>query len=177
MPYPHVVLDANVIVQGRVRGLLLDAAAAKLCRVRWTEAILTEARRAAIGDLGHDPAAVDALLAALRRHFPRAAIAGYESLVDAMMNDPKDQHVAAAAAHARANVVTFNLRHFRPEHLAPFGVRALSPATPCSWDCTTRTPKRLQGSCAIRRRSGRFRLCASPRTLRRSASSSHVSLR
>lgn len=127
MSYPHVVLDANVIVQGRMRDLLLDAAAAKLCRVRWTEAILVEAQRTFIGDLGRDHNQVDALLAAMRRHFPRAAITGYESLVNAMTNDPKDRHVAAAAVQVGANVVTFNLRHFRPEHLAPFGVNALSP--------------------------------------------------
>jgi len=36
--------------------------------------------------------------------------------------------VLAAAVHGEAPIiVTFNLRHFRSEHLAPFGVRALHP--------------------------------------------------
>ncbi len=122
MTYPPIVLDANVIVQALVRDLLLDADAFGLCRVRWTEA-----RRTLIGDSGRDPTQIDALLAAMRRHFPRAAIVGYEARIAAMTNDPKDRHVAAAAVWAGAAIATFNLRHFRPADLAPFGVRALHP--------------------------------------------------
>jgi len=125
--YPQIVLDANVIVQALVRDLLLDADAFGLCRVRWTEAILGEARRALIGEFGRDPTQIDALLAAMRRHFPRAAIVGYEARIATMTNDPKDRHVAAAAVWAGAAIATFNLRHFRPADLAPFGVRALHP--------------------------------------------------
>jgi hypothetical protein len=45
-----------------------------------------------------------------------------------MANDGKDRHVLAAAVHAKAPIVlTFNLRHFRSEHLQPWGVRALHP--------------------------------------------------
>jgi len=34
----------------------------------------------------------------------------------------------AAAVHCKAPIiVTFNLRHFRPEHLDPWGVRAVHP--------------------------------------------------
>jgi len=89
------VLDANVIVQALVRDLLLDADAFGLCRVRWTEAILAEAQRTLIRDFGRDPARIDALLAAMRRHFPRAAIVGYEERIAAMTYDPNDRHVAA----------------------------------------------------------------------------------
>lgn len=127
MPYPHAVLDANVLAQAYVRDLLLDAGAFGLCRVRWTDAILDETRRVYIRDLGRDPMDIDALLAAMRREFPRATIAGHEDLITAMTNDAKDRHVAAAAAHVRADIVTFNLRHFRPRDLAPFGVRAVHP--------------------------------------------------
>jgi hypothetical protein len=50
----------------------------------------------------------------LRRHFPEAWVEGFEPLVDAMMNDPKDRHVLAAAVRAHADlIVTYNLRHFR----------------------------------------------------------------
>lgn len=127
MPYPQIVLDANVIVQALVRDLLLDADAFGLCRVRWTEAILAEARRTLIGDFGRDAARIDALLMAMRHHFPRAPIVGYEARIAAMTNDPKDRHVAAAAVRAGADIATFNLRHFRPADLAPFAVRALHP--------------------------------------------------
>jgi len=125
--YPQIVLDANVIMQVLVRDLLLDADAFGLCRVRWTEAILAEAQRTLIGEFGRDPARIDALLAAMRRHFPRAAIVGYEERIATMTNDPKDRHVAAAAVRAGAEIATFNLRHFRLAALTPFGVRALHP--------------------------------------------------
>ena len=64
----------------------------------------------------------------LRAHFGEAWISGYESLIPKMTNDEKDRHVVAAAVHGEASIiVTLNLRHFRPEHLAPWGVRALHP--------------------------------------------------
>jgi hypothetical protein len=45
-----------------------------------------------------------------------------------MTNDEKDRHVAAAAVCCEAPIiVTFNVRHFRPEHLSPWGIRALHP--------------------------------------------------
>jgi hypothetical protein len=45
-----------------------------------------------------------------------------------MTNDAKDRHVVAAAVHGESPIiVTFNLRHFRPEHLGPWGIRALHP--------------------------------------------------
>ena len=45
-----------------------------------------------------------------------------------MANDGKDRHVLAAAVHSEAPIiVTFNLRHFRSEHLEPRGIRALHP--------------------------------------------------
>lgn len=45
-----------------------------------------------------------------------------------MTNHEKDRHVLAAAVHGQVPIiVTFNLRHFRREHLEPWGVRALNP--------------------------------------------------
>ena len=45
-----------------------------------------------------------------------------------MTNDEKDRHVVATAVHGEVPIiVTLNLRHFRPEHLEPWGVRALHP--------------------------------------------------
>ena len=45
-----------------------------------------------------------------------------------MTSDEKDRHVLAAAVHGQAPIIlTFNLRHFRPEHVAPWGIRALHP--------------------------------------------------
>ena len=66
--------------------------------------------------------------AELRVHFADAWITDYQSLIPRMTNDEKDRHVLAAAVQCQAQIiVTFNLRHFRPEHLSSWGVRALSP--------------------------------------------------
>lgn len=124
---PHVVLDANVLLHVYLRDLLLTDALLRRWRVRWTDPILAEVRRTIVGKGWMGEEAVAALLAAMRRTFPRAAITGYESLEGKMTNDPKDRHVAAAAAFVGADIVTFNLRHFRPRDLAPHGIIAIHP--------------------------------------------------
>ena len=64
----------------------------------------------------------------LRAHFSEAWISGYELLIPKMTNDERDRHVVAAAVRGEAAIIlTLNLRHFRPEHLATWGVRALHP--------------------------------------------------
>ena len=66
--------------------------------------------------------------AELRAHFAEAWVSDYQSLIPRMTNDEEDRHVLAAAVHCEAPIiVTFNLRHFRPEHLGPWGVRASHP--------------------------------------------------
>jgi len=61
----------------------------------------------------------------MEKYFPEAEITGYEPLVSAMRNDPKDRHVAAAAVKAGAQVIaTANLKDFVP---LPDGVEAQSP--------------------------------------------------
>ena len=66
--------------------------------------------------------------AELHAHFSEVWIRGYESLIPRMTNDEKDRHVVAAAAHAESPIiVTLNLRHFRPEHVEPWGICALHP--------------------------------------------------
>jgi hypothetical protein len=45
-----------------------------------------------------------------------------------MTNNEKDRHVVATAVQGEAPIiVTFNLRHFGPEHLRPWGARPLHP--------------------------------------------------
>jgi hypothetical protein len=49
----------------------------------------------------------------LRRHFPEAWVDEFESLIDAMTNDPGDRHVLAAAVRSHSElIVTYNRRHF-----------------------------------------------------------------
>jgi len=66
----------------------------------------------------------------IRRHFPEAWIDGYEDLIPAMTNHPKDRHVLAAAARAGVQViVTYNLKDFPPSSLAPYSITAQGPST------------------------------------------------
>jgi hypothetical protein len=64
----------------------------------------------------------------LRANFSEAWITDYEPLIPLMTNDDKDRHVTAAAVRVEALlIVTFNLRHFRPEHLDRWNIRAIHP--------------------------------------------------
>lgn len=61
--------------------------------------------------------------------FPEAVIAGFEPLIESLGNDPQDRHVLAAAiAGSCPLILTFNLKHFREEHLRPHQVAAIHPA-------------------------------------------------
>lgn len=64
----------------------------------------------------------------MRTAFPDARVTGYESLIPAMTNHPKDRHVLAAAARADAAViVTANLKDFPAAALEPYQIDAVHP--------------------------------------------------
>jgi len=56
-------------------------------------------------------------------------VTGYEGLIVKLtLPDPDDRHVLAAAIHAQATLIlTFNLRDFPDDILAPYGIRAQHP--------------------------------------------------
>jgi hypothetical protein len=57
----------------------------------------------------------------IRRHFPEVWIDGYEDLIPAMTNHPKDRHVLAATARAGAKIiVTYNIKDFPRSSLTPY---------------------------------------------------------
>lgn len=121
-----VVLDACVLYPAALADLLLRAANARMYRPHWSADIMEELRRNLAKRVGEDAAA--ARVAAMREHFIEAEITGYEPLVAAMANDPKDRHVVAAAVQAGAQViVTSNIRDFPAAALAPHGIEAQTP--------------------------------------------------
>jgi hypothetical protein len=64
----------------------------------------------------------------MKESFKDAMVTGYEPLVPAMTNHPKDRHVLAAAIVGRANViVTINLCDFPTEALASYDVDVQHP--------------------------------------------------
>ena len=106
---------------------LLRLAEAEAYRPLWSTDILTELRRNVI-EAGIPADRIDRRIANMCRSFPDATVAGYESLVDGMTNDPKDRHVLAAAVRANAEViVTFNTRDFPEPALKTFDVLAVAP--------------------------------------------------
>ena len=126
---PLVVLDACVLANFSLCDTLLRLAEGPgLFEPRWSEEILRETTRTLEQKLGWPKSLTAHLEKELRANFSEAWISGYESLIQKMTNDEKDRHVVAAAVHSNAAaIVTLNLRHFKPEHLAMWGVRALHP--------------------------------------------------
>jgi hypothetical protein len=120
-----VVVDANVLFPLTLRDTVLRAAAADFYQLRWSAEILDEMERNLVstGTVSADNAG--RLRATMEKYFPEAQVTGYQSLIAAMGNHPKDRHVAAAAVKAGAQViVTANLKDFT---FLPDGIEAQSP--------------------------------------------------
>jgi hypothetical protein len=126
---PLVVLDACVLANFSVCDTVLRfAEPPRLYEPKWTEEIIRETIRTLAKRLSWPDSLTAHLEAELRVHFAEAWITGYELRIPQMSNHEKDRHVLSAAVHAGAPIIlTFNLRHFRPEHLRPWGIRAQHP--------------------------------------------------
>jgi hypothetical protein len=120
-----VVVDANVLFPLTLRDTVLRAAAAGFYQVRWSADILDEMERNLIS-AGTVPAQKAVRLrATMEKYFPEAQVTGYQALIPAMTNHPKDRHVVAAAVKAGAQVIaTANLKDFAS---LPDAIEAQSP--------------------------------------------------
>jgi hypothetical protein len=108
--------------------VLLTFAEGDLFEPRWSERIVAEATRALAEKLGIPPEKVAKRMGAMRRAFPEAAVAVFETLEPGLECHPKDRHVLAAAIASGAEyVVTFNLRHFPEAACKPYGINAVHP--------------------------------------------------
>jgi predicted nucleic acid-binding protein len=126
-----VVLDACVLVPQSLCDLLLRLAEdPRLYRPVWSAQILTEAHRALTHKLPKKwtkPQA-DRWRQAIETAFPEAMNEPAAGILAQARNHPGDRHVLAAAIEAGAQeIVTANLKHFRPEHLEPWKIEAVSP--------------------------------------------------
>jgi predicted nucleic acid-binding protein len=126
VPAPfRVVVDACALFPITVCDTLLRAAAAGYFQIFWSAEILDETRRNLVKTLRTSEEQAAKRCEAMRRFFPEAMVTGYEPLVAAMENDPKDRHVAAAALKVGAQViVTSNTRDFTK---LPEGIEAQTP--------------------------------------------------
>ena len=125
-----VVLDACVLVPMPLADTLLRLAAGpRLYLPKWSDQIMVEVTRTLQENFGLSPQKAMYRESEIRRHFPEAWIDGYQDLIPAMTNHPKDRHVLAAAAQAGVKViVTYNLKDFPSSSLAPYAITAQGPS-------------------------------------------------
>ncbi|MCH9808232.1 MAG: PIN domain-containing protein [Alphaproteobacteria bacterium] len=124
------LLDANVIYSIPVTDLVLELASTGLFRARWSDAIHDEwVRNVAQDRPDLSKAQINARREAMDRAIPQALVTGYHDVIgDLNLPDSNDRHVLAAAIVGRADViVTFNLKDFPIDALAPYGIEAQHP--------------------------------------------------
>jgi len=127
---PAVLYDACVLYPAPLRDLLMWLGLSGRFRARWSRAIHEEWKRNLLRnrpDLSRER--LDRTSDLMDKAIPDCLVEGYEALIaDLNLPDPDDRHVLAAAIHGDASIiVTFNLRDFPRESLAPFGIEALHP--------------------------------------------------
>jgi hypothetical protein len=125
------LLDACVLVPMPLADTLLRLATGPgIYLPKWSDQIMVEVSRTLQERFGLSPEKAMYRENEIRRHFPEAWIEGYEGLIPAMTNHPKDRHVLAAAARAGVKIiVTYNLKDFPPSSLAPYSITAQGPST------------------------------------------------
>lgn len=127
MAFP-AFLDTNVLYPQYLSDTLLTQAIAGTFRPLWSASVLEELGRSLAEHARLTDRQIHHRLDQMRRAFPDAEVAGYESLIEGMTNHPKDRHVLAAAVRANVEVlVTFNLTDFPESALKPFDIAAVDP--------------------------------------------------
>ena len=121
-------LDACVLAPMPIADTLLRLAEEPAFYLpRWSPHILDETRRTLL-HFGYSEKQVSHRIDAMTGAFPDALTTGYEDLIDAMKNDPKDRHVLACAVRANAHaIVTSNKKHFQQEAIRPYELECMSP--------------------------------------------------
>jgi predicted nucleic acid-binding protein len=125
-----VVYDACVLYPAPLRDLLMHLALADLYRSRWSNMIHDEWIRnvhANRPDLSLERLA--RTRARMNQAVRDCVVTRFEHLIESIkLPDPNDRHVVAAAIHCGANlIVTFNLKDFPADALAPYNLTAQHP--------------------------------------------------
>ena len=125
-----VILDACVLYPAPLRSYLMYLASTGLFRARWSEQIHDEwIRNVLINRPDLDIKTLQRTRELMDSNVPDALVSGHESLINGLiLPDSGDRHVLAAAiqGHSQA-IITFNLKDFPAECLAPFGISAIHP--------------------------------------------------
>jgi len=124
------LLDACVLYSAPIRDLLLRLALTDLFRAKWSADIHAEWMSSlATNRPDIPPDRIHRMRDRMDSHVRDALVENYASLIPGLvLPDPKDRHVLAAAIVGRADlIVTYNLKDFPAEALAPFGIEAQHP--------------------------------------------------
>lgn len=126
-----VLLDACVLIPMPLADTLLRLAAGpQLYLPKWTNRIMNEVSRNLQENFGLSAERAIYREREIRRHFPAAWVEGYENLIPAMTNSPKDRHVLAAAVHSDADVIlTYNAKDFPQTSISPYSITIQGPST------------------------------------------------
>jgi hypothetical protein len=109
---------------------LLRLANARLYVPKWTDRIMCEVNRNLAGKFGLSGEQIAYRESEIRRHFPEAWVDGYDDLIAAMTNHPKDRHVLAAAVKCKAElIVTLNAKDFPKTAVEPHAIGVVGPST------------------------------------------------
>jgi len=124
-----VVYDACVLYPAPLRDCLMRLALTDLFKAQWTDRIHEEWIGALLREGRFTEAQLHRVRDLMDAHARDAKVTGYESLIDAViLSDPNDRHVLAAAIRCNADaIVTFNLKDFPEEALAPYGIDVIHP--------------------------------------------------
>jgi len=127
----RVTLDACVLIPMPLADTLLRMAEApRLYLPKWSQTIMDEVTRNLVGKWDMPADKARRREEEIRKHFPEAWVEGFDSLIDAMTNDPGDRHVLAAAVRSHSElIVTYNLRHFPVGSLEAWEIDVQGPST------------------------------------------------
>lgn len=122
--------DANVLYPAPLRDFLVHLALTGVYRARWSAEVHEEWKRNLLinrPDLTREQ--LDRTSSLMDKAVPDGLVTDYESLIAGLhLPDVNDRHVLAAAIKCNASaIVTFNLKDFPQEALAPFDIEAIHP--------------------------------------------------
>ena len=125
-----VVYDANVLYSASLRDLFVELATTDIVEARWTEEIHEEWMRNVLinrPDIRFEQLSRTKRL--MNANVTDCLVQGYETIIqDLELPDPGDRHVLAAAIWSSSKfIITFNLRDFPEQALAPYGILAQHP--------------------------------------------------
>lgn len=127
MPFP-VFLDTCTLFGQVLNDLLLSLAEQGCFAPYWSTDVLDALERNVAARARTSAAAIGRRRELMERAFPEAMVDGFAALVDDMTNHPGDRHVLAACVVSPAQViVTFNLKDFPQESLAPYDIEVIHP--------------------------------------------------